>query len=88
MFKKPVRENSGKETRYAGGVLPPSVGRSHTARRPRTALPAGDLSREPDAQPRRAMDLRGKDRPVIARYSGAGCDLPRPGRFRTAARSL
>jgi hypothetical protein len=79
MLKKPVRENGG-EIPEIRGELPSAVLRDDSAllavreqRRLRR-----DLSREADAQPRRAVDPRGKDRPVITRYSEAGCDLPRP----------
>ena len=89
MFKKPVRENAGKKTEIRGG-RPSSVLRDDSALlsvREQCCL-RRDLPRETEAQPRRAVDPGGEDRPVITRYSGAGCDLPRPRQVPTAARSL
>ena len=79
MFKKPVRENGGEITEIRGG-RPSAVLRDDSALlavREQRCL-RRDLPRETDAQPRRAVDPRGEDRPEIPRYSEAGCDLPRP----------
>ena len=79
IFKKTVRENGG-EIPEIGGGRPSAVlrdGSTLLAVREQRRL-RRDLSRETDAQPRRVVDPRGKDRPVIPRYSGAGRDLPRP----------
>ena len=79
MFKKPVRENGGEIPEIRGGRPSAALrdGSTLLAVREQCRL-RRDLSRETDAEPRRAVDPRGKDRTEITRYSETGCDLPRP----------
>ena len=78
MVDKPIRENGGEKPEIPGGG-PSAVFRDDPtllAVREQRRL-RRDLSRKSDTQPRRAVDPRGEECPVITRYSEAGCDLPR-----------